>query len=146
MHRCTCPLQLYFFLKCSYTFFLHKSILFIILRIKVLGEIIEKSILYEIFDILFQKKMSFKKNILSYNKWSNVPLYAFSDTFHYVFHNISRSFVSVDDLKERIKMHCSNVNNNQLKNVMINVMKRVRKCVEWNIWTLIVRKNNFFFK
>jgi len=42
----------------------------------------------------------------------------------------SRLFVSVEDLKERIKLHCSNINYDQLKCVMKNVEKRYMKYVQ----------------
>jgi len=41
----------------------------------------------------------------------------------------SRLFVSVKDLKEHIKLHCSNINYNQLNSVMKNVKKRCMKCI-----------------
>jgi len=40
----------------------------------------------------------------------------------------SRLFVSVEDLKERIKLHYSNINYDQLNSVMKNVKKLCMKC------------------
>jgi len=41
----------------------------------------------------------------------------------------SRPFISVEDLKERIKLYCSNINYD-LNSVMKNVKKRCMKCVQ----------------
>jgi len=55
----------------------------------------------------------------------------------------SRPLVSVEDLKKRIKLHCSNINYDQLNSVMKYVMKRCMKCVQY-IYLKAERSNIFY--
>jgi len=50
----------------------------------------------------------------------------------------SRSFVSVEDLKERIKLHYSNLNYDQLNSVMKMLRNEVRRIQRQNIRTFFV--------